>query len=393
MSSDALQPTLAAIAAKAGVSISTASRVLRGVMAERFDPQTSERVRRIARELGYTTPRAGSRRRGGAMVKRIALLYSSHLQHLRPNPSLSVTEQESNDILRGLDSYSTIIMGIQQGLIAAGYQWEWAEALDTPEKQIGYLNSAFPGKIAGLLACGDLMPQTIEFVNRHKVPLVYIGDRLSLRGKVAGVADDGFLAGQLATEHLLAQGHRRIAYLGDYLNPHQPYHAGRIGGYSAALLRAHIPVDSDLLLCPVIHNGQCLVDDVVDKVLALEEPPTAIVGAASVEAIQLCNALRQRGIGVPQTVSVVSLGNPLVADVIDPPLTCVDMSMVAMGRAAIRLLLERIANPLLPPEQTIVPVSLVSRESVAALEEPTADARHSMQDEPDAAALPPSESS
>ncbi len=166
-----------------------------------------------------------------------------------------------------------------------------------------------------------------------------------------------------AVRYLHSLGHRRIALFsaGPGLRPT----AERVAGYREAHARLGLKVDERLLrlaAAPTLSG----FDD-MRALLALAAPPTAVIGLGTRLLSGAMQALRERGLCVPQDISVVAISSPTLLEFADPPLTYVHFNLEQAGRAAAQLLLERLGEGQAQPSRSIViPMELVVRESCAA---------------------------
>src|SRR5579863_4110770 len=165
--------------------------------------------------------------------------------------------------------------------------------------------------------------------------------------------------GLAATEHLLALGHRRIGAIagpGDYLCSR-----ARIDGYRSALERAGLPFDPSLVRHgDFYHEGGFIRGG---ELLDLATPPTAIFAGSDQQAFGVYEAARQRGLRVPQDLSVVGFDDLPVARWVSPPLTTVRQPLAEMGRAAAQMLGEIIEDRPLRSRRVELSTELIMRES------------------------------
>jgi LacI family transcriptional regulator len=165
---------------------------------------------------------------------------------------------------------------------------------------------------------------------------------------------------------LTALGHRRIGCV------HWPAESctvarSRRRGYEAALIDAGLPLDRSLFRSVSERRGEH-VADAVDELLALEDPPTAFFGLNFHYASLTVQRLRERGLRVPDDVSVVGFGesNGVAPEMLAVPLTTVQWSTTGLGEAAARILLDRLDRPNAPPRHEVLPCRVVVRASSGA---------------------------
>ena len=167
--------------------------------------------------------------------------------------------------------------------------------------------------------------------------------------------------GLLATRHLLAAGHRRIAYIGgdqSLISSSQ-----RMAGYREALDAAGIQFDPALVLFPGYQakDGEAAFG-ALDR---LKDPPTAIFAAADVVALGILRAARRAGLSVPQDLSIIGFDDIPNADVVGPPLSTIRQSAETFGVRGVQLLVGLLTGELTEEVVEYVDVELVERSSVA----------------------------
>jgi LacI family transcriptional regulator len=159
-----------------------------------------------------------------------------------------------------------------------------------------------------------------------------------------------------ATAHLIAHGHRRIAYVGD--TPAIPTSAARLRGYRDALARHRVEADESL----VSTNGSTsqAAARAVSAMVSGLRPPTAILSAATRASLGVVPALHSAG---RTDIALVSFGDFPMADALRPAVTVVDHPAHEIGRTAAVRLLARLSQPALPVERIQVPAPIIERGS------------------------------
>jgi LacI family transcriptional regulator len=318
------RPTLALIAAEAGVSQGTVSKVING--RSDVSPATRERVERLLRSHNYLTPgRQARARRSGLVDLIIGGLDSAW----------------AVEILRGVEAecaqrgVGTVVSLVPPGEATPS---SWA-ALPVLHHSDGVI-----------LVTSEVTDQQRDQVERNGVALVVI-DPIDLPGNgVPSIGATNWAGGLAATEHLLSLGHRRIATIGG--RKEMLCSQARIDGYRAALERAGIEVDRDLIrFGDFQHEGgfRCAKD-----LLALPEPPTAIFAGSDQQAMGVYEAARQAGLRIPQDLSVVGFDDLPMCEWLSPPLTTVRQPLEEMGRVAARTLFQLLEDqPLFSPRMEL----------------------------------------
>lgn len=164
-------------------------------------------------------------------------------------------------------------------------------------------------------------------------PLVVVDPRQRPPEGMLSVGATNFQGGLEATAHLLGLGHRRIATITGALE--QDNAIARLAGYRAAMIQAGAPTDDELVY--VGAYGVTSGYEGARRLMALDEPPTAIFASSDDTALGALRALREAGLSVPRDVSLVGFDDLPIAPWIDPALTTVRQPLAEMGATAVDL--------------------------------------------------------
>lgn len=329
-------PTLEVVAARAGVSRATASRVLRG--ATNVSDDAREAVLQAARETAYAPNRAAR-----ALVT-------------RRSDSVAFLVAESEDRLFTDPYFLAMLRGAHTQIAAAGLQLIFVIA-STPAEAAQFEHFAAGGHVDGVLLVSlhgdDRLPQRLE---RLGVPTVINGRPLSGDPSLCYVDSDNVAGARAATELLIARGAQRIATI---TGP-QDMCAGqdRLQGYRAALTDARRPVDQRL-----IAVGDFSVDGgdrAMNALLAADPDVDAVFAASDLTAIGAMRAIEHSGRRVPDDIAVIGFDDLREAALTSPPLTTVRQPIAELGQTMAGLLVRRIAGDA-PERATVLPVELVER--------------------------------
>lgn len=299
--------TIADVAERAGVSIATVSKVLNdrwGVAAA-----TSDHVRGVIAELGYV-PGLGASSLRGQRTKVLGVL---------------VTE---------IEPYSAeLLKGISRAVLDAGYELLVHVGGEHRIEHDWDRRSA--ARLGGALVDGLVVVTPTGADLRVPIPCVAVDPHTLTSDSVPSVASDGRAGAMLATEHLLELGHRRIAFLGG--RPGLESSQQRERGFRAAMRSAAAAVDESL-----VEVGNYRAESSAEparRLLDRAAPPTAVVAANDLSAIEVVVVARELGLPVPAELSVVGFDDVPDAAACDPPLTTVAQPMQQLGTAAVRTLL------------------------------------------------------
>ncbi len=333
--------TMRDVAARAGVSAKTVSRVFND--DPHVAPATRERVAAALRELGYvpnsvpTTLRNGRAPVIGVAVPDIVDPFFAQLARAA----------EIHAAARGM---SVIITSLGD-----------AEREETVVRAL--LQQAPTGLIVAPVSAhhGYLRP----WIDR--LPIVFV-DRLPVGVTADAFIEDDAGGARLATTHLIEHGHGRIAFLGDDLAV--PTTAARLDGYRAALHAAGIPVDDRLIALGATDRAGAAA---AYAALAGTDPrPTALFCSNARSALNLAPELHHT------RLAVTSFGDFPLADVLTPSLTVLDQDPMRLGTLAAQRISDRISHPgRRYRRRTVLPVTLIERESCTVADRPPADERYS----------------
>ena len=331
------RPTIRDVAQLCGVSKTTVSVILNETpAASRVPVETQQRVRDAANQLGYR-PSWRARALTSRRTHTIGVLYAP------PMPL----------IVRG--NYEGIMAGINETLARHGYHVMFVPLGEDPATWGDVLMDQ---RMDGCLVLSRLYDALSALLKQTRMPVALVNADTDEPVPVC-IADE--LGGsQQNAQHLVNLGHRRIAFfLGD-VPPHYSV-TQRVGGYEDVMRR------SGLAEHVRVVTGK---PDAFANAMAAERPdarPTAVVVYTHFAAITLLRLFWERGLRVPQDVSVATFSNSYpVAEVI-PPLTTVALPTEEMGRTAAEMVLEQIKSAGgAAPRRAVLPETLIVRKSTAA---------------------------
>ena len=193
-------------------------------------------------------------------------------------------------------------------------------------------------------------------------PLVVV-DQAFDSGDLVGVASDNVEGGALAAEAIVAAGHERVGFLGDF---EASTVRDRWEGFRAKLkeLGRKVPGKYDIRGVARLESWEEKVAALVPRILKLKTRPTAIFCSCDAVARHAMRALEANGVKVPQDLSLVGFDDDPIAEWTTPALTTVRQSFTSIGRAAAEKLLALVAHADTPRESVAVPVALIRRSSL-----------------------------
>lgn len=329
--------TIADIAAKAGVSLPTVSRVLH----HRPDvaPGTRLRVEQVIEESGFVRSRVRSALRKAS---------SGIVDIIVPD----LTNLYSVEIVRGVEE----VLGPTDLRLALSLMGE------SFQREQHWLTKVLGGTTDGaVLVLAHGQSQHLDTLRRNKIPFVVVDHRGELDVDVPSVGATNWFGGRTAVEYLVSLGHRRVAVISGPGTLRCSL--DRLAGYRAALEDAGIPVDPRL-----IQPGNFTQSSGYEQTCALldlAEPPTAIFAGSDAQAMGVYSALHARGLAVPTDMSVVGFDDVSIAELVTPALTTVRQPLAEMGRTATRMLLRLTAREPLDSMRVELTTNLIVRDSCA----------------------------
>lgn len=321
------------VAARAGVSDATVSRVLSG--SKSVSASTRERVLAAVEELNYR-PNGLARRLRRGRTEAIGVIVPFSM-----SPS---AVERLRGVVAGLEGtdYDLVLFDVQ-----------------APEHRLKtFAHVAQPDRVDGILLV-SLPPreEELELVRRAGLPLVLVDAEHPAAPRV--VIDDAH-GGALAAEHLIALGHRRIAFVGDVLPSPFGFPRTRFAGFARALAAAGIELPTELIREG--PHGREVARALARELLALQAPPTAIFAASDTQAVGVLAAARERGLAVPRDLSVIGFDDVEPAELVG--LTTVRQPLWASGRRGVELLLGSLEDPR-EPEEEVLPLEVVVRRTTS----------------------------
>ena len=329
--------TIGDVAAEAGVSVATVSKVINDRYGVAED--TSARVRAVIDALGYHASLVG--------------------QSLRSRRTKVI-----GVLVRDLEPFSAeLLKGVARGLHDTGYELVVFSGCGQPADQAGW-ERRYLSRISGTLADGAILVTPGSIDETFGSPVVAV-DHNAFSSTLPTVDSENRQGAAAATRYLLGLGHRRIGFLAGRSDLESAHLRER--GYREALAAAGITVDERLV--QVGGYDAATATEPARRLLELDPRPTAVFAANDVTALETMAVARTLGIRIPDDLSVMGFDNVPESALGDPPLTTVEQPIQLMGSEAVRLLLELIDNPDLPPARVILPTRLVVRQSCGQLAE------------------------
>jgi len=325
------------LAQELGVSIATVSRALRN--SPEIGKEMQQKVKELAKRLNY-----------------------------RPNPFAQSLRKEAPKMIGVVvpnlvtHYYAAVLDGIEDEARRAGYSVISANSHEDFEAEALAVDNFIGLHVEGIIAC--LSQTTTDYKHYEEIaemgiPLVFFG-RTCLTDRFSSVTANGDEAAQMATQHLIDTGSRRIAFIGG--PNHLDMVRRRKHGYLEALRENNLTIDRDLVVCDKIdYQVAC---DITERLLDLPNRPDAIVAFNDIITFAAFTAIKAHGLRIPEDVALIGFTDDAHAAYVTPRMSAIEDQSHLMGVTACQLLLKSI-NGDSKVYREIVPQQLVIRETSA----------------------------
>ncbi len=325
--------TIRDVAEQAGVSVATVSKVINdryGVAAD-----TYAKVRAVIAELGYE-----------------ASIVAQSLRNHRTNVI--------GILVADIEPFSAeLLKGAAKAMAGTGFELVVYSAGGRAGDRVGW-EQRYLSRLSGTLVDGAMIVTPTVVDVQYGAPVVAV-DPHTGSSTLATVDSDNLRGAELAVEHLLALGHRRIAMVTG--RPDLESAARRERGYRDALTTAGLGVDEALLEVGAYEAAESA--QATKRLLALPDPPTAIFAANDTSAIAVIAVALQLGVRVPEDLSVVGFDNVSESALCSPPLTTVEQRIHEMGAQAMAMLVRLIRGEAVEQTHVTLDTRLVVRATTA----------------------------
>jgi LacI family transcriptional regulator len=325
------RPTMNDVAAEAGVSLKTVSRVVNGV--DTVSADKLDRVTRAIEQLGFRRNEYARQLRQGTTA------------------TIGLVLEDVSDPF-----YSLLTRAVEDVAFDRDHVVLAASSAEDPIRARQLIDSFGARGVDGLIvAPADGLDARFLQAELEAGSFMVFVDR-----PVSGIDADTVLVdsrggARRGTEHLIRHGHRRIAFFGDDASVYTA--SERLAGYRDALIGAGIPVDDELVVMTAPASAP--VQQLLDRVLASIDPPTAVFSGNNRWSVQLLRALRGR----TDALAFIGFDDFELSDVLTPGISVMAQDAGAVGRIAAELLFRRVAGDTSPVQRIQLATTLIQRGS------------------------------
>ncbi len=334
--------TIKDIAAQAGVSPSTVSRVCNDNPS--ISKETRDRVRKVMAELGYepSVPAAPA----ASSIHMVGIVLPPSMISVYRNPFFLET-------IRGICEFCNP-HGVVTAIVTSASD---EEAMGAVKKLVS------SRQIDGfILLYSKQDDPVVEYLCEEGILYVVVGTPQQFRSQTVCIDNDNLSASREATDFLCELGHKRIGYLG---GSSSFFHCrDRKAGFQLSMVQHGLSIDPDI--CLEVHNAASEGTDRIQSLLTCKDRPTAILTDDDILALLLEQQCFNMGLKIPEDISILSFNNSLYTSMTATPLTCVDVNSFQLGFEAASQIINHVQNPNLMATKILVPHRFIDRGSCCA---------------------------
>jgi len=326
--------TLKMVAEKAEVSVNTASRAINN--KPDINEETKKRVLKVAQELGYV-------RNATAVALRT-----------RETRTIGVVIADNRNPF-----YAEVLNGMEEAAREKNYHIILANTQKDYKKEEEAINLLLAKRVDGLLITPvQDKDDDIKNLIDANISFVVVGRDFE-NIEVDAVYNDEVKGGFLATEYLIKKGYKRIALIDDFL--YKSPAKGRLEGYKKALKKYRIPLDESL-----ISVGDINIEDGYERTKQMLEKKldfTAIFAYNDMMAFGVMQAIKEKGLRIPEDIGLVGYDDILFSSIISPSLSTISLKKKELGIESVKLLISRIKGKHKKPKKMMLDLDLIIRQT------------------------------
>lgn len=311
-----MAPKIKDVAKRAGVSVTTVSRVLNGEKYVKDDLKA--RVRRAIDELGYTP---------------------SHIARSLVKKKTNLIGVIVPDVTSSF--YSTILSNIEKTASLNDYNLVVCNIIEDIDKEYKYLQVFKEMRVEGIIIMHEKLNDELrELIGKLDIPIIFSSVKPTEQPFVSVIIDD-YIAAYDATRYLIELGHQRIGFIGGDMRD-VTSGQNRYVGYTEAMKDSGLQLVEDY-----IHFGDYKTRsgyELMKELLSCESRPTAVFAVSDDMAVGAMNCIHDHGLTVPEDISVMGFDGSQLTELVRPQLTSMEQPIEEMGKATVDTLLTLISG-------------------------------------------------
>ncbi|WOO37293.1 substrate-binding domain-containing protein [Anaerocolumna sp. AGMB13020] len=327
--------TMKDIAQRLNISTVTVSKALSD--KDGVSEELKDRIKKLSEEMGYR--------------------YNTLAKNMKEGKSYNVGIIVADRFIR--DDGDAFYLKMYQSVIKALSKVDYYGIMEIitrdTEKKLLLPNVIQNNKVDGVIILGQMSFDYVSLINSMAIPLVFL-DFYDELLEIDSVVSDSFYGSFIMTNHLIAQGHKDIAFVGNILSTSSIL--DRYLGYYKSLLSNGINLREEWVLADRSEDGSYINIEFPEKM------PTAFVCNNDGVAYLLINKLKKKGYKVPEDISVVGFDNYIYATLSSPKLTTVEVDIQAMSEQAVEAIISKIERENYRIGRVVINGKLIIRDSV-----------------------------
>lgn len=328
------------VAKAAGVSVSTVSRIINN--SPLISGETRDKVLKVMKDMNYV-PNIMARGLSNQQAFTVALLVNIDDEKSFSNPFFY-------EMMHGIE---TVVYNRGLCLIIAN--------LNISQNKDDMLNRLiYEKRTQGVILPSSIMnEQLAKELKKMNFPFVTIGEPEGIKEPIDWVDINNFQGSQQAVDHLLTKGYKDIAFIGG--SQSELFNKKRLSGYKAALADSKITYRQEY-----IQEGNNTKNDgfeMMQRLLSLKHRPDAVICSDNILCMGAMKAIKEAQLLIPEDIGVLSFDNFPIAELLEPPLTTVDIDVFELGVQTANILFKLIDNPAARQQQSLISTCIVTRES------------------------------
>ncbi len=317
------------IAAQAGVSTATVSRVLNKKGG--YSAATEKMIMEIIQERHYELPEKSAEKVIGVLIQDITNEW-----------------------------FANVAADLEKQLYQEGYSACIYTTNEDVQKTSWYFDECMRCRFSGIIIISPT-PELAQKAKKSNLPIIFLDRTPEQKEEIISIEYDHYLGGYMATEHLIRKGCQHIMFLG--VEQSNPANRARLNGYLTALKDYHLPISEELMV--QLNDNYNLYDTAYQLtyyLLKKKLPFDGIFATNDLRAFGALQALQQNGVKVPEEIKVIGFDDISLARQCYPALTTIRQNTKELARVTVQMMMQLLEDPnSISEKHLVLPVSLVER--------------------------------